>query len=263
MDIDSTVKLNNGLEMPRLGLGTWLMTPAEARRSAGWALEAGYRLIDTAKLYGNEKAVGEAARASGVPRERVFVTTKLIDSDQGYRSAFRGFEESLDRLGLAYIDLYLVHFPVQGLRDDSWRALLEILETGKARAIGVSNYVIEHLEELLAWSPVVPAVNQVMCNPYVYPRELIQYCRDRGIVFQGYSPLVHGRRLGDPALVRIASRYGKTPAQVLLRWSLEKGVPAIPKTVHRERVLENADIFNFELEPADMSALDALEVGIL
>jgi hypothetical protein len=179
MDINSRVRLNNGVEMPYLGLGTWLMSRREAHTCVGWALEAGYRHIDTAKLYANEREVGAAVRESGIPREDIFVTTKLIDEDQGYRRTFQGFNESLSKMGLDYIDLYLIHFPVARLRGDSWRAMVEILQTGAVRAIGVSNYVEQHLDELLARSTVVPAVNQVMCNPYVYPVHVQDYCRPR------------------------------------------------------------------------------------
>ena len=263
MDINSTVRLNNGVEMPCLGLGTWLMKPAQAHESVGWALEAGYRSVDTAKLYENETDVGRAVRESGIRREEIFVTTKLLDVDQGYKQAFKGFEESLGKLGLDYVDLYLIHFPVEGLRNESWRALTEILAGGKARAIGVSNYQVEHLEELIASSDVVPAVDQVMVNPYMYPIELHDYCREHGIVLEGYSPLTHGARLNDPVLAEIGAQYGKTPAQVLIRWALDKEVPVIPKSVHRQRIVENTDIFDFDLNAIDKAQLDVLNKGIL
>lgn len=262
MDIRSTVRLNNGVEMPYLGLGTWQMSGVEARRSTAWALEAGYRLIDTAKLYANERDVGAAVRESGIPREQVFVTTKVIDSDQGYRSTFHAFDESLAKLGLDYIDLYLIHFPSER-RAGSWKAMLEILDAGQVRAIGVSNYMGRHLEELIASSAVAPAVNQVMTNPYFYMAEIHDYCRREGIVMQGYSPLTHGRRLGHPVLRRIGDRYGKTPAQVLIRWSLQKGIPAIPKSVHRSRIIENAQVFDFELEADDLARLYSLNEAVV
>jgi diketogulonate reductase-like aldo/keto reductase len=263
MDINSRVRLNNGVEMPYLGLGTWLMSRREAHTCVGWALEAGYRHIDTAKLYANEREVGAAVRESGIPREDIFVTTKLIDEDQGYRRTFQGFNESLSKMGLDYIDLYLIHFPVARLRGDSWRAMVEILQTGAVRAIGVSNYVEQHLDELLARSTVVPAVNQVMCNPYVYPVQVQDYCRARGIVLEGYSPLTHAWRINDPRLARIGKQYGKTAAQVLIRWAMQKGIPVIPKSVHRERISENADVFDFELAPGHVAEMDSLNEGIL
>jgi diketogulonate reductase-like aldo/keto reductase len=263
MDINSKVRLNNGVEMPYLGLGTWMMSGREAYTCVGWALEAGYRHIDTAKLYANEREVGAAVRESGIPREDIFVTTKLIDEDQGYRRTFNGFNESLSKIGLDYIDLYLIHFPVARLRGDSWRAMTEILESGAVRAIGVSNYVEQHLNELLKRSSIVPAVNQVMFNPYVYPAQLQDYCRAKGIVLEGYSPLTHGWRITDPRLVSIGSRRGKTAAQVLIRWALQKQIPVIPKSVHRDRIIENADVFDFELAPEDVAALDSLNEGVL
>ena len=262
MDITSTVTLNNGVPMPRLGLGVWRAAAGrEVRDAVAWALEAGYRHIDTARLYGNERDVGEVVRASGLPREDVFITTKLRNQDQGYRQARRALHESLDDLGLDYVDLYLIHWPLERRRLESWRALEEALAEGRARAIGVSNYLPRHLDELRAASDVIPAVNQVELSPFLYQRELLEYCRSRGIALEAYSPLTRGYRLEDPALVAVAARHGRTPAQALIRWGLQHDVVVIPKSVTRERVYENAAVFDFTLSDAEMTALDALHEG--
>jgi diketogulonate reductase-like aldo/keto reductase len=258
MDTGTKVTLNNGIEMPLLGLGTYTMRRGKETEDAVlWALEAGYRLIDTATLYENERSVGRAIKKSRVPREEVFVTTKLWNDDHGYKRALAAFHESLGRLGLEYIDLYLIHWPVERLRGDSWRALETLLADGKCRAIGVSNYMIRHLEKLLESSGTVPAVNQVEFSPFLFQRGLLDFCRESGIQLQAYSPLTRGRRLRDPALARIAERYGKTRAQVLIRWALQHGVVVIPKSSHRDRIRENAEVFNFSVSPDDMEWLDS------
>lgn len=261
--IDTRVKLNNGVEMPIFGIGTFLMGGGrETRKAVLCALEAGYRLIDTAAMYGNENDVGEAVRESGIPREEIFITTKLRNDDHGYDRAVAAFEESLRLLGLSYVDLYLIHWPVENLRCESWRALENLLEEGKCRAIGVSNYMIWHLEELLSSSSTVPAINQVEFSPYLYQRELLEFCCSNGIVLEGYSPLTKGYRLNDPRLRGIASKYSKTPAQILIRWSLQKGVITIPKSSRRERIYENANVFDFEISQEDMRALDSFDEGL-
>jgi diketogulonate reductase-like aldo/keto reductase len=262
MDISSTIALNNGVLMPRLGLGVWRAAAGrEVRDAVTWALEAGYRHIDTARLYGNERDVGEVVRASGLPRADVFITTKLRNQDQGYRQARLALDASLDDLGLEYVDLYLIHWPVEGLRVESWRALEEAFAEGKARAIGVSNYLPRHLDELLAASTVTPAVNQVELSPFLQQRDLLAYCRSRGIVAEAYSPLTRGRRLDDPVVVAVAARRAKTPAQVLIRWALQHDLVVIPKSVARERVFGNAAVFDFSLDDTDMAELDALDEG--
>lgn len=251
--------MNNGVEMPMLGVGTYMMgSGGEARRSVAWAIEAGYRLIDTATLYANERDVGEAVRSSGVPRDELFVTTKLWNSDQGYTKAHAAFEMSFRLLDIGSIDLYLVHWPDERLRRESWKALEEILADGRARAIGVSNYNIEHLEEMKSYAKVWPAVNQVEFSPFLFQGELLDYCQGNGIVLQAYSPLTRGARLRDPVLTRISSKHGKTAAQVMIRWALQHGVSPIPKSSHRGRLQENADVFDFELDEDDMRALDSL-----
>ncbi len=258
-DIRSTVRLNNGVEIPRFGLGVFRASPGEeARAAVRTALELGYRHIDTARVYGNEADVGAGLRDSGVPRSEVFITTKLWNSDQGYDSALRAFDGSLRELGTDYVDLYLIHWPVPGKRADSWRALERILADKRARAIGVSNYMVRHLEEVLARSPVVPAVNQVEFNPFLYQRGLLEFCQRKGIQLEAYSPLTKGYRLGHPALTEVARRYGKSPAQVLIRWCLQRDTVVIPKSSQPERIRENASVFDFELSAADLAVLDGL-----
>jgi len=256
--IDAKMKLNNGVEMPIFGLGTFQMRSGkETQQAVLTALEAGYRLIDTAQMYGNEEDVGIALKESGIPREEVFITTKLWNSEHGYQKALNACEESLEKLGLLYVDLYLIHWPVQGLRNETWKAMETLLEKGKCRAIGVSNYMIRHLEELLANSDTVPAVNQVEFSPYLYLKDLLEFCWSHKIQLEAYSPLTKGHKLSDPKLVTLAKRYSKTPAQILIRWVLQKDVVVIPKSSHKERILENADVFDFEISPEDIKLLDS------
>ncbi len=258
----SRVELRDAARMPVLGLGVWQTPSGRACREAvGAALELGYRLLDTATLYGNESDVGAAVRASGIPREEVFVTTKLWNDDQGYEPALRAFERSERNLGLGPIDLYLVHWPVPGRRLESWRALRTLRKEGRVRSIGVSNFTVAHLEELLAASDEVPVVDQVEFSPFLFQRELLAYCRAHRIQLEAYAPLTRGRRLDDPAVERIASAHGRTAAQVVLRWGLEHGVVVIPKSSRRERIAENARLFDFELTPHEMRTLDGLDAA--
>jgi methylglyoxal/glyoxal reductase len=262
MDITSTLTLRNSVEMPRLGLGVWrAKAGSEVRDAVRWALEAGYRHVDTAHIYGNEQDVGRVLREGAVPREQLFVTTKLWNSDQGYASTKAALDASLGDLGLDYVDLYLMHWPVEAKRLESWRAMEELLAVGKTRAIGVSNFLERHLDELLERASVVPAVDQVEFSPFLYQRELLEYCRERGIQLEAYSPLTRGRRLDDARLTAVASLHGKSTAQVLIRWALQHDLVVIPKSVRRERVRANADVFDFELGADDMAALDALDEG--
>jgi methylglyoxal/glyoxal reductase len=257
--INSTRKLKSGVEIPVLGLGVFQTPPGPVTQKAvRYALKVGYRHFDTAALYGNEEDVGQAVRDSGVPRDQVFVTTKLWNDDQGYDSALRACELSLRRLGLGYIDLYLIHWPVPELRDESWRALVEVQKRGKCRAIGVSNYTVRHLRELLDSSEKGPDVDQVEFNPFLYQKELLRFCSGEGIQLEAYGPLTRGNRLSHPTVVEVARKYSKTPAQVMIRWSLQRGVVAIPKSIHSERIKENAEVFDFEISTADMSKLDSL-----
>jgi methylglyoxal/glyoxal reductase len=248
--------------MPMLGLGVW-QTPAgdDTRNAVNAALAAGYRHVDTARAYRNEADVGAAIRASGIPRREVFVTTKLWNSDHGYDRTLHAIDKSLATLGLEQVDLYLVHWPVEGLRHDTWRAMEKLLADGKARAIGVSNYTIRHLDELLARAKEPPSVNQVEFSPFLHQRALLAHCRRHGIQLEAYGPLVRGHRLDHPVLVRVARKHGRTPAQVLLRWGLQHDLVVIPKSVHAERIRENADLYSFALDAEDLAALDALDEG--
>jgi len=260
MSLEDTVELNNGGRMPGFGFGTFLMEPGEETvRSVGWALEKGYRLIDTASMYENEREVGAAVRESGLPREEVFVTTKLWNTDHGYDRVMAAFDGSLRRLDLEYIDLYLVHWPVEGLRMESWSAMEAIVAGDRCRAIGVSNYMVHHLEELLEGSDIPAAVNQIQLHPFCYQDGVLEFCLQRGIQVQAYCPLVRAKRFDNPALEKVSSRHGKTQAQVLLRWSLEHGAVPVPKSVHPEWIEENARVFDFELSGEEMEELDSLD----
>jgi diketogulonate reductase-like aldo/keto reductase len=260
LTITSTVTLNNGVAMPWFGLGTFLAEVGETTQQAVcWALEAGYRHIDTARIYKNEEDVGKAIRTSGVPRGEIFVTTKVWNDDQGYDTTLQACDASLERLGMDYLDLYLVHWPVAGLRNETYRALTRLLEMGKARAIGVSNFTIRHLDELLAQTDIVPAVNQIELSPFHQRPELVNYCRAKGIVVEAYSTLGRGKRADDDSLAVIGQKYGKTAAQVALRWALQYEAVIIPKSVRRERILENANIFDFELSAEDMQTIAGLD----
>jgi diketogulonate reductase-like aldo/keto reductase len=262
MDLTSTVRLNNGVEMPWVGFGTFKSEPGKVTEQAvAWALEIGYRHIDTAAVYGNEADVGRAVRASGIPRSQIFVTTKVWNADQGYEQALSAFEESDRKLGLGFVDLYLIHWPVKGKFADTWRALEKLHADGRVRAIGVSNFKVHHLEELAKASPVVPAVNQVEFHPFLLQSVLLAYDQAKGIRHEAWAPLTRGRAFTDPVIARIATIHGRSPAQVLLRWDLQHGVLTIPKSIHRERIAENARLFDFELAPDEMKAIDALDTG--
>ncbi|HUN46237.1 MAG TPA: aldo/keto reductase [Stellaceae bacterium] len=263
MDRSDRIKLNNGLSMPRLGLGVYLSGRGRATENAvGWALEAGYRHVDTAAMYGNETEVGAALKrafAGGlVRRADVFVTTKLWNSDHGFDEALRAFDASHRRLGLEQIDLFLLHWPVPDRRRQSWRALERILSEGRCRAIGVSNYMVAHLEELLGDATIPPAVNQVELHPWCQQRDVVAFCAAQNIAVVAYSPLTKGMRLADASLAAIARDLGRSPAQILLRWSLQKGFVTIPKSAKKERIVENAAIFDFVLTDRQMAALDGL-----
>jgi len=263
LTIDTKVELNNGVKMPIFGLGLYQTRKGkETQDAVYYALEAGYRLIDTAAMYGNEEDVGEAVRKSGLPREKIFITTKLWNPDHGYDKALSAFEESRKKLGLYYVDLYLIHWPVEVLRKESWRALETLLREGKCRAIGVSNYMIWHLEKLLSNSSMVPAVNQVEFSPYLYQKDLLDFCLNHHIQLEAYSPLTKGYKLHDPKLANIASKYSKSPAQILIRWALQKEVVVIPKSSRKERIYENADVFDFAISPEDIKVLDSFNENL-
>jgi diketogulonate reductase-like aldo/keto reductase len=283
LTINTRLTLNDGQKIPQLGLGVWKIRsgpPCEAAVLA--ALEAGYRHIDTATVYGNEESVGAAVRMSGIPREQIFVTTKLWNSD--HRKPERALDASLRKLRFDYVDLYLIHYPVPERRQ-SWRALESLRQSGKTRSIGVSNFTIRHLTELLDGTGTIPSVNQVEFHPYLYQRDLLQFCAAKGIVLEAYSPLTAGARLSDPKLIAIAKKYPaatkpfsekspisstntaappptKSPAQILIRWALQRGLVVIPKSSKRQRICENADVFDFELSDADMQLIDSFNENL-
>lgn len=251
--------LHNGVKMPWLGLGVYKAADGrEVRNAIAAALDTGYRSIDTAAFYGNERGVGLAVRESSISREDLFITTKLWNDAHGQRPARRAFEESLAALGLEYVDLYLIHWPISGKFTDTWKALEEIYGEGQARAIGVSNFEIHHLETLKKTADVLPMVNQVEFHPRLTQEPLRQYCRQEGIQLEAWSPLTRGDIFSHPVVQATAEKHAKTPAQVLLRWDLEHRVVTIPKSVRRHRIEENAAIFDFQLDAEDMVALDGL-----
>jgi len=256
--ISDRVRLNNGVEMPWFGLGVYQSKEGrEVEDAVAAAIGAGYRLIDTAALYGNEEGVGRAVKASGLAREEIFVTTKVWNSDQGYDSTLRAFETSRKRLGLDVVDLYLVHWPVKGKYKETYRALETLYKEGRVRAIGVSNFQPHHLDDLLQSCEVTPAVNQVELHPLLPQKELLGYCEEKGIRLQAWSPLMQGN-LDVALLNELGEKYGKTPAQIVLRWDLQCGVATIPKSVKPERIRANAAIFDFELSGEDLARIDGL-----
>ena len=264
MNTDTSVRLSNGVDIPRLGLGVYQAARGdETQQAVLAALRAGYRHIDTARIYENEADVGVAVAESGLPRSELFITTKLWNDDQGYDETLRAFDDSLDLLGLEYLDLFLIHWPVPQKRLDSWRAMERLAKDGRVRAIGVSNYMVHHLEELLAVAEVFPTVNQIEVSPFLQQREVRSFCRDHGITIEAYSPLTKARRLDDPAVVAAAHRVGRSPAQVLLRWCVQHDMVVLPKSVRPERVVENAALFDFELPAEEMARLDGLEEGLV
>lgn len=258
------VTLNNGIAMPQLGFGVYQVPDDEAERAVTSALEAGYRSIDTATLYENEKGTGRALADSGIPRDELFVTTKLWNSDQGYDQALRAFDASLERLGLDRVDLYLIHWPMPA-RDtyvETWKALEEIYADGRARAIGVSNFDPDHLERLLDETGVVPAVNQIELHPRLQQDALRAFDADNGVATEAWSPLGRGNGvLDDPAVTAAAAKHGRSPAQIVLRWHIQLGNVVIPKSVTPSRIRENIDVFGFALDDADMRAIQGLETG--
>ncbi len=260
----NVITLNNGVRMPQLGFGVWRVADDEAEKAVATALECGYRSIDTAKLYRNEEGVGRALRASGIPREELFVTTKLWNDEHGYDETLRAFDASMGRLGLETLDLYLIHWPVpqQDRYVETWKALEKLYADGRVRAIGVSNFTVDTLERLLAETGVVPALNQIELHPQLAQRELRAFDAERGIATEAWSPLGQGKGLLDlPILAEIGAKYGKTAAQVVLRWHVQLGNVVIPKSVTPSRIKENIEVFDFELSPEDMAAVDGLDEG--
>lgn len=254
--------LNNGVKMPRLGLGVLKSQEGgEVESAVKWALEAGYRHIDTAAIYGNEKGVGRALKEFGLPREEIFLTTKLWNEDMRQHRATQAFQESLDRLQVDYVDLYLIHWPVKGCYVEAWRAMQDIYKSGRARAIGVSNFKPHQIEDLFKVADLVPAVDQVEWHPYLQQPDLVKYCQERGIRVEAWAPLMRGQVLADPLIEALAAKYARTPSQIVIRWELQREIVTIPKSVHKERIVENAGILGFELDPDDMEAMNALDRG--
>ena len=257
--LDNTVFLNTNREMPLLGLGVYKATGEnEAENAIISAVESGYRLIDTASVYKNEENVGRGIASCGIPRSELFITTKVWNTAQRLGDIQGAFERSLDRLKLDYVDLYLIHWPVPGCYLSTWKVLEEIQKSGRALSIGVSNFEIRHLEELEANSGIIPAVNQIECHPLCYPKELIDYCQDKGIQVQAYAPLARGAYLDNDVMCVLGTKYAHTPAQIGLRWATQKGISVIPKSVHPDRIRSNGNIFDFTIEQEDMDLIDTL-----
>lgn len=265
--MQSLIQLNNEVVMPQLGLGVWQAKDGhEVEQAVKTAIECGYRLIDTAAVYGNEKGVGRAIADASVPREELFITTKVWNADQGYEQTIAAFNNSLERLGLDYIDLYLIHWPVpaKDLYVETWHALEKLYKDGKVRAIGVSNFTIEYLERLMSESTIIPAINQIELHPHLSQIELRDYCKQHGIAVESYSPLggAGGNLLDEPILREIGERYSKSPAQVVIRWHLQNELIVIPKSVTPERIRQNIDVFDFELSADDIEAIGNLNVDV-
>ncbi|WP_371804527.1 aldo/keto reductase [Candidatus Lokiarchaeum ossiferum] len=257
-----TFTLNNGISMPRVGLGTYMLSGTLGKLTMKQAIKLGYRLFDTATLYGNEQELGEALAESGLSRQEFFITTKVWNSDQGYASTLRAFETSLKQLNLEYVDLYLIHWPVPGKRKDTWRALEKLYSDEKCRAIGVSNYYIPHIEELLSYALIPPMVNQVEFSPFLFLPELLTYCKSDDILLQCYSPLTHGNRIYNSVIQSVAQSYQKKEAQVLLKWCLQHNTSVIPKASSKKHLEENIALFDFELSSSDMLRLDQLHENL-
>jgi diketogulonate reductase-like aldo/keto reductase len=254
-------KLNNGNSMPLLGLGVYDMYQQQAEQAVIDALEIGYRLIDTASMYENEKEIGNAIKNSGVNRAELFLTTKLNNSDHGYEQALKAFDKSLDLLGVDYVDLYLIHWPIKEGRDASWKALEKIYSEGRAKAIGVANYTLPFLNELKQYSTIEPAVNQIEFTPWLFEKATYDYCKQASIQLQSYSPITRGIKFSDERLVAICEKYAKTPAQIILNWNLQLGVSTIPKSSQKQRLQENFDASNFKLDTQDVEFMNTFNEG--
>ena len=261
-DLQGTFTLNNGVKMPYFGLGVYLSKDGqEVIDAIKWAVECGYRHIDTASVYKNEDGVGEGVKQCGVPREDLFVVSKVWNSDQGYETTLKAFEASLERLDMEYLDLYLIHWPVAGKYKDTWKALEKLYAEGRIRAIGVSNFMQHHLEDLLAEASVVPMVNQMEFHPFLVQQDLIDFCNKNTIQYEAWSPMMQGKIFGMEEFQQLAGKYNKSIAQIVLRWDLQKGVVTIPKSSKKERIVANANIFDFELSESDVALLDAMHRG--
>ncbi|WP_429970394.1 aldo/keto reductase [Fructilactobacillus sp. Tb1] len=264
LNLESTVRLNNGVDMPRLGMGVWRSDNATASQSVRWALKHGYKAIDTAKQYGNEAGVGDGL-AQGLAendlnRSDVFLTTKIFNGDAGYESTITAFEDQLARLKTRYIDLVLIHWPVTGKYNETWRALEDLYMAGKIRAIGVSNFDIQRLRDLMKHASIKPVINQMEFNPLEQETDIKDYCDRHNIQLEAWSPLGHGDALNNEQIKQIADKYNKSTAQVIIRWELQRGINTIPKSTHEEFIKENADVYDFALSDEDMELINSLNL---
>ncbi|MGB5647197.1 MAG: aldo/keto reductase [Muriicola sp.] len=261
-DVNGSFTLHNGVKMPYFGLGVYLSKEGdEVINSVKWALQSGYRHIDTAAIYNNEEGVGEGIKTSGVPREEVFLVSKVWNSEQGYEATIKAFETSLQKLDTEYLDLYLIHWPVKGKYKETWKALEELYRQKRVRAIGVSNFLQHHLEDLMANASIVPMVNQMEFHPYLVQQQLLDFCRVNRIQYEAWSPLMQGQIFDMEVFKEMAAKYEKTIAQLVLRWDLQKGVVTIPKSSKKQRIIDNAAIFDFAISEKDMAVLDKLDKG--
>ncbi|MGZ5255167.1 MAG: aldo/keto reductase [Flavitalea sp.] len=254
-----TTTLSNGIQMPLLGLGVYDMYNKEAEQAVADALEIGYRLIDTASLYINEREIGHAVKQSGLPRNEIFVTTKVGNGDQGFDATLSAFEKSLEKLDMDYVDLYLIHWPVKEHRKETWRALEKLYHEKRVRAIGVANYLVPFLKEMETYETITPMVNQVEFTPWLFQKDLLEYCKEKNIQLQSYSPLTRGKKFDDPRLLNLCKKYDKTPAEIILRWNIEHGISTIPKSSNRERLQKNFDALQFSLSIEDVKLMDKFD----
>ncbi len=259
--LEYTTELNNNIIMPLIGLGVYDMYNNEAELAVESALEIGYRLIDTASMYNNEKEIGNAIKNSGIKREQIFITTKLNNTDHGYDNALKAFDESLRKLQQDYVDLYLIHWPIKAGRKESWKALEKLYLDKRVKSIGVANYTVPFLEELKSYASIIPAVNQIEFTPWLFQRDILDCCKDQGTQLQSYSPLTRGLKFNDPRLIKLSNKYQRTPAQIILNWNIQLGVSTIPKSIKVERLQENFDATNFSLESDDVIFINSFNEG--